>query len=170
MDLTLVFSALALAAMYGLMAIGTSLTWSSLGMLNLAGAFTFAGAGYGAFRISELISDNPVVVLIGGLLSGALIGVLVALLAFVPIHDKPSFAQSSLIVTLAINLTGTQLLLAWYGPNAKSLPSIFGREPLNILGATIGRDRAGAVVVAVVVLAAVVLWAAHSDEACKCWP
>lgn len=162
MDLTLILSAISLAAMYGLMAIGTSLTWSSLGMLNLAGAFTFAASGYGAWKAAQHISENPAVVLIAGAVSGAMIGILVAALAFVPLHDRPHFAQRSLIVTLAINLTGTQLLLEWFGPQAKSLPSIFGREPLRFLGATMGRDRAGAVIVAVTVLAVVVLWARYS--------
>ncbi len=158
MELTLLFSAVALAAMYGLMAIGTSLTWSSLGMLNLAGGFTFAGAGYGAWQCAQHVSENPAAVVAAGVITGALIGGVVAAVAFVPLHDRPNFASRSLIVTLAINLTGVQLLLAWYGPQSKSLPTIFGREPVKVLGATIGRDRLGAVIVAVVVLGAVLVW------------
>ena len=42
MDWFIVFSALSLAAMYGLLGIGISLTWASVGMLNLAHGFTFA--------------------------------------------------------------------------------------------------------------------------------
>ena len=42
MDWFVVFSALSLAAMYGLLGIGISLTWASVGMLNLAHGFTFA--------------------------------------------------------------------------------------------------------------------------------
>ena len=53
MDWFVVTSALSLAAMYGLLGIGISLTWSSIGMLNLAHGFTFAAAGYGAWWALE---------------------------------------------------------------------------------------------------------------------
>ena len=42
-----------LGAIYGLVAIGISLTWASIGMLNLAQGFIFTGAGYSAFLFSQ---------------------------------------------------------------------------------------------------------------------
>ncbi len=59
MDWFIVFSALSLAAMYGLLGIGISLTWASVGMLNLAHGFTFACAGYGAYLASKHLVDTP---------------------------------------------------------------------------------------------------------------
>ncbi len=38
-----------LAAIYGLLALGISIIWSSLGMINMAHGFTFAVSGYGAW-------------------------------------------------------------------------------------------------------------------------
>ena len=49
MDAGLVVYALYLAAIYGLMAIGISLLWSSVGMVNMAHGATFAIAGYAAY-------------------------------------------------------------------------------------------------------------------------
>ena len=40
--------AVQLACIYGLLAIGISITWSSLGLINLAYGFIFAASGYGA--------------------------------------------------------------------------------------------------------------------------
>ena len=49
-----------LAAIYGLIAVGISLTWAGLGFLNLAHGVTFAAAGYGAWWAQENISDHAV--------------------------------------------------------------------------------------------------------------
>ena len=64
--------------------------------------------------------------LAAGILTGALGGIVVCALAFIPTHDKPNFTIRGLIATLAISLLGTQGLLWWFGPRAKTLPEIFG--------------------------------------------
>ena len=57
MDLWFVISnAIVLACIYGTLAIGVSITWSSLGLLNLAYGFIFALAGYGAWVVSRNMS------------------------------------------------------------------------------------------------------------------
>ena len=49
MDLSVtLIHGLSLAAIYGLMAIGISLLWSSIGMINMAHGASFAVAGYAA--------------------------------------------------------------------------------------------------------------------------
>ncbi len=42
------------------------------------------------------------------LLSGAIFGAIIYLVAFLPLHDKPNFAIRSLIATLAINIATVQ--------------------------------------------------------------
>ena len=44
-----IVTTLNLAAIYGLVAVGISITWAGLGFLNLAQGTTFAIAGYGAW-------------------------------------------------------------------------------------------------------------------------
>ena len=56
MDATLVVYALYLAAIYGLMAIGISLVWSSIGMVNMAHGATFAVAGYAAYFAADAVA------------------------------------------------------------------------------------------------------------------
>ena len=53
MDASLLVYALYLAAIYCLMAIGISLLWSSVGMVNMAHGATFAIAGYAAWLLSD---------------------------------------------------------------------------------------------------------------------
>jgi branched-chain amino acid transport system permease protein len=45
MDISLIIYALNLAAIYSLMAIGISLLWSSVGMINMAHGATFVVSG-----------------------------------------------------------------------------------------------------------------------------
>ena len=82
MDLFTFMSGLQLACIYGMLAIGVSIIWSSLGMLNLAHGFTFAASGYGAWLTAQYISKSAPMIFAGGMLTGALIGVVIYLAAF----------------------------------------------------------------------------------------
>ena len=57
-DWFVVTSALSLASMYGLLGIGISIMWSSMGMINLAQGFIFAVAGYGAWWASKTSREH----------------------------------------------------------------------------------------------------------------
>jgi len=162
-----------LAAIYGLMAIGISILWSSIGMINMAHGATFAVSGYAAWLVSGAM--KPVIaaalgkallaklamagVTVGaGVLAGAVFGAIIYLLAFLPIHDKPNFAVRSLIVTLAINLATVQLLLWYFGPRNRGLPKLFGFGKFELFGAPVRYDQAGTIVSTAIILGLVLLW------------
>ncbi len=151
-------NAITLACIYGTLAIGISVTWSSLGLVNMAYGFIFALSGYGAWLASVDISPNPAIVMAAGILTGAVGGLIVCLIAFIPIHDKPNFPLRALIATLAISLVGNQALLWYFGPRAKSLPRLFGNWNADIFGVIVTSDKLGASVSAIVLLAAILLW------------
>ena len=168
-----VIHALNLAAIYGLMAIGISILWSSIGMVNMAHGATFAASGYAAWLAASAAKPAITAVLgktllakfamagvtIGtGVFTGALFGALIYLLAFLTIHDKPNFAVRSLIVTLAINLATVQLLLWYFGPRQRGLPKLFGFGKFEIFGVPVRYDQAGAILSTALVLALVLVW------------
>jgi branched-chain amino acid transport system permease protein len=151
-------NAITLACIYGTLAIGISLTWSSLGLVNMAYGFIFATSGYGAWLASVSISPHPAIVMTAGILTGAVGGLIVCLIAFIPIHDKPNFPLRALIATLAISLVGNQALLWYFGPRAKSLPRLFGNWNADILGVIVTSDKLGASVSAIMLLTIILLW------------
>jgi len=153
-----IINAIVLACIYGTLAIGVSITWSSLGLINMSFGFIFSFAGYGAWLVAQHISQSGVVILASGILTGALGGVIVCALAFIPLHDKPNFTIRGMIATLAISLFGTQALLWYFGPRVKNLPSIFGYGSIKVFGSTMTYDKVGAVVTSIVMLTAVLLW------------
>ncbi|WP_024927474.1 MULTISPECIES: branched-chain amino acid ABC transporter permease [unclassified Mesorhizobium] len=160
----IVTNAIVLACIYGTLAIGISITWSSLGLINLSYAFIFALSGYGAWLIAQYVGPSlPALfvgpaVMAGGILTGALGGLIVCALAFIPIHDKPNFTVRGLIASLAINLIGTQLLLWWFGPRSKSLPEIFGTGKISFSGIVLTADKVGNVLSSIVLLTIVLQW------------
>jgi len=179
MDFGVIIYGLNLAAIYGLMAIGISILWSSVGMINMAHGATFAVSGYAAWLASAAM--KPVIaaafgkgliaslatagVVVGvALLAGALMGVLIYLLAFLPIHDKPNFAVRSLIITLAINIATVQALLFFFGPRNRGLPKIFGFGRFEVFGVSIRYDQAGTILCTAVLLGLVLGWLRHSRK------
>jgi branched-subunit amino acid ABC-type transport system permease component len=158
----IVLTTVTLASIYGLLAIGISIIWSSLGMINMAHGFMFALAGYGGWMAAEVISRNGVVVMGAGILTGALAGIAIAAIAFLPLYDKPNFAIRSLIATLAVSLLGAQTLLYVFGPRVKALPKIFGIGGVNILGVHATYDKLGTIICAPLVLLAVLVWTRNS--------
>lgn len=174
MDLSVtLIHGLSLAAIYGLMAIGISLLWSSIGMINMAHGASFAVAGYAAWAAAEAAKPLILVAfgktlagtatmagltLSVGALAGAAMGALIYLLAFLPIHDKPNFPVRSLIVTLAINLATVQVLLWWFGPKQKNLPKIFGTGKVEFLGLSARYDQIGTILGTALILGLVLWW------------
>ncbi len=159
MDLAFVLTnAVVLTCIYGTLAIGISITWSSVGLINLSYGFIFAFAGYGAWYAAQYLSTNGVVVLAAGVLSGAFAGVVVCALAFIPIHDKPNFTVRGLIATLAISLIGSQGLMWWFGPRSKNLPDIFGNWSVMLGNMALTADKIGNVLTSIGFVFVVVLW------------
>lgn len=159
-------NAILLACIYGTLAIGLSITWSSLGLVNMAYGFIFAFAGYGAWEMAQFLAAHglrsgplvSVLVMAAGILTGALGGLITCALAFIPVHDKPNFVVRGMIATLALSLIGNQALMWWYGARNKSLPQLFGTGKVDILGVVMTSDKIGAVVASVGLLTAVLLW------------
>ncbi|ABM57706.1 branched-chain amino acid ABC transporter permease [Verminephrobacter eiseniae] len=151
-------NAVVLACIYGTLAIGISITWSSVGLINLAYGFIYAAAGYGAWMTAQHITGNGAMVLAAGVLTGALAGLFVCALAFIPIHDKPNFPVRGMIATLAISLIGMQTLLWVFGPLSKNLPEIFGSGSVMLGDTALTADKIGNVLVSIGFVAAVVMW------------
>lgn len=154
----ILINAVTIAAIYGLIAVAVSITWSSLGLINLGYGFVFSFAGYCAWLMAQNVSESPPLVAAAGILGGALAGVIICLTVFIPLHDKPNFTTRGMIGTLAISLIGSQALLMQFGPRAKALPELFGYWQIDIGGTVITSDKVGIVVCSILMLAVVVVW------------
>ncbi len=147
-----VIAALNIAAIYGLLAIGLSLTWAGLGFLNLAYGVTFTCAGFGALWAAEHVSTSVLIVLPAAILVGAACGAVTWLVVFLPLDGRAGWTERSITATLALSLIVTSALLEIAGPDSHSLPAIFGSGSFELGGAVVTADRVGAILSATVVL------------------
>lgn len=152
-----VVTTLNLAAIYGLVGIGISITWAGLRFLNLAHGATFAFAGYGAWWTSEHISSSSPAVIAAGIVTGALCGAIICFAVFLPLYGKPNWEIRTLTATLALSFIGTNVLLEGFGPTYKAIPAIFGSGHFTFNGTVVTSDKTGTVISAVVVLTLAVL-------------
>jgi branched-chain amino acid transport system permease protein len=152
-----IITTLNLAAIYGLVAVGISITWAGLGFLNLAQGTTFAVAGYGAWLASKHISTSSPVVIAAGMATGALCGVIICVAVFLPLYGKRNWETRTLTATLALSFIGSSVLLEAFGPDYKALPEIFGSGHFGLAGAVVTADKTGTVISSAVVLALAVL-------------
>ncbi len=162
MDWFIVITTLNLAAIYGLLAIGISIIWSSLNMLNMAHGFTFAASGYCAWLVATNITSHPLAVIVAGIVAGGLVGIFICAITFIPLHDRPNFPVRSLIATLAINLIGTQALLQIFGPRMKPLPRVFGTWSIALGDTLITADKLGTIISSTIILSVVLMWMLRS--------
>ncbi|MEQ8651605.1 MAG: branched-chain amino acid ABC transporter permease [Kiloniellales bacterium] len=159
MDISFILvNAVVVACIYGLVAVAISITWSSLGLINLGYGFVFSFAGFGAYLFDRMVSDSPILVASAGILTGAVGGLIICLLVFIPLHDKPNFTTRGMIATLAISLIGSQALLMHFGPRPKNLPELFGYWQVKLGDVVVTSDKIGVVVCSIVMLAVVVFW------------
>jgi branched-chain amino acid transport system permease protein len=145
-------SALNLAAIYGLVAIGLSLTWAGLNFLNLAHGTTFALAGFGALLVAENVSEATPLVLLAGLVVGGLAGAVIWAVVFLPLDGRPNWDVRSITATLALSLIGGALLLELFGPDSRALPVLFGSGEFKLGDAVVTADKSASIVSAAVVL------------------
>jgi branched-chain amino acid transport system permease protein len=141
-----------LAAIYGLLGIGISLTWAGLGFLNLAHGVTFAAAGYGAWLAQENVSDHASVIFLGGIVFGVVGGAIIWLSVFLPLDGKPNWDFRSIIASLGLAIIGVNTYLLVFGPQRRSIDFLFGTTKFELGGTTITADKSGAIISGTVVM------------------
>jgi branched-chain amino acid transport system permease protein len=146
-----------LAAIYGLVGVGISLTWAGLGFLNLAHGVTFAAAGYGAWWAQENISGHPSVIFLGGIIVGAVGGAIICLSVFLPLDGRINWPFRSMVASLGLAIIGVNTYLLVFGPQRKSIDFLFGTTKFTIGDTTITATKSGAIISATVVMILVVV-------------
>jgi branched-subunit amino acid ABC-type transport system permease component len=146
-----------LAAIYGLIGVGISLTWAGLGFLNLAHGVTFAAAGYGAWWAQENINGHPSVIFLGGIIVGAVAGAIICISVFLPLDGKINWPFRSMVASLGLAIIGVNVYLLVFGPSRKSIDFLFGTTKFKVGDTTITATKSGAIISATVVMVLVVV-------------
>ena len=146
-----------LAAIYGLIGVGISLTWGGLGFLNLAHGVTFSAGLYGAWWAQVHISDHPAIIFLGGIVVGAFAGAVICVSVFLPLDGKVNWDTRSMVASLGLALIGIYTFFLVFGPQRKAIDFLFGTTKFKLGGTTITADKSGAIISASVVMILVVV-------------
>lgn len=108
-------SGLTLSGMYALSAIGLSLTWGALGMLNMAhGAFLAVGSYVCFTIITQLGAPMWLAIPLAVIISG-LVGLLVYLLIVRQMFRHPAFETNIIIATIGLAILSENTILNFFG-------------------------------------------------------
>jgi urea transport system permease protein len=141
-----------------LVALGLSLTFGQLGVINMAhGEFLMAGA-YTAYVVQQAISDPGVSLLVSipiGLLVGGLMGLILEVTLISRLYHRP---LDTLLVTFGVSLILQQLARDVFGAPAKQVvaPTWLSGE-VSLLGVDVPKARLFIFVLAIVSVTAVAL-------------
>lgn len=120
--LQIIFSGLAVGAMYAAGSISLSLLWSSMGMLNLANGSFIAIGGYTAYTCMTLLNASWVFALPLAVVSGLVTGYLFYHLVVRWLFARPDFAINIIISTVAVSALVENIILNVFGPEARRQP------------------------------------------------
>jgi sulfate-transporting ATPase len=157
------FSLLGLGAggLYALAAIGLVLVYRGSGVVNFA---QVAIGMVGAYVFFELRVNHgfdstalELVALAAGLVSSAILGGAFHLVILRRMRDASQL--SKIVATLALLVTITGVADWHYGPNTRLVPSILPTGPMDVFGATVGKDRM--MILLMVLVITTVLWAVY---------
>jgi branched-chain amino acid transport system permease protein len=109
-------------AVYGLMALGLTLVWGAVRLLNLAHGAIFIVGAYAAYWVVSSLHMPILVALPFGVLAAALFAYLMHLIFIRPVLGKPGFDNSTLVATVGISISVSAAALIIFNPEYKVVP------------------------------------------------
>jgi branched-chain amino acid transport system permease protein len=134
------FYGLIIGSMYVLMAVGLSLIWGIMDMLNFAHGEFFMLGGYFTYFLVTFLPINPLISIFISMILVAGIGALFFNFLIYPINNKPNWLTNAIIITLGISICTQNLALVIFGERYKTLPK-FIDHTFTLWGVIVGADR-----------------------------
>jgi branched-chain amino acid transport system permease protein len=142
-------------SVYGLMAIGLTLIWGAVRLLNLAHGALYVVGAYAAWTVINVAGFTLAVAIPSAVLAAAAVGYLMHTLAIRPMLGRPGWDSASIIATVGIAIALQAATLLVFGPRVKQIPAVI---PGSAIVASVRISYQGLVIVAVAVVALAVLY------------
>lgn len=143
---------LQLGSVYALVALGYTMVYGIVRLINSAhGDYLMLGA-YTAFYVNLLNGENLILCLLGAMIASGLIAVLSDILAFKPVREQPKF--SSLVTAMGVSLFIQNLsrALPVIGPIPKPFPTLIEKKLIHLGNITVSSTQILMIVIAFVLL------------------
>lgn len=162
-------NALVLGSVLLLFALGLSLAWGNLEVLNLAHGTLFVFGGYIGYRIGQSADWPFVLVVVAAMVGSGLVAALMEVVCFGPIRarirNKRQAEMAAMVASLGVSIALGQLINRWtqnrvFSPSDK----LFTNHVYTVGSARIGLIDIIIFVVAILVAAHLWLWVSRSRQ------
>ena len=133
--LTQLLNGLQLGSIYALVALGYTMVYGIILLLNFAHGDIIMIGGYISWVVMAQLGLHPALAVILSMAGCTLLGVLIDKVAYAPLRSAPRL--SILITAIGVSYfleNGAQLM---FGADAKVVPSYFDLRPLDLLGVSV---------------------------------
>lgn len=157
--LALLITGLVLGIIYALMALGLTLIFSILNVINFAHGEFYMLGGYASYLLLQVFTDiHPLIIVPVSALIVALLGVVFEIFFLRPMHEEQIArpAEYAVLVTFGLSFFLQNLALALFGPYPHS-PRSFFEGSVKIGPAMLSADRLAAAVISLLLLAGLLL-------------
>lgn len=140
-------------SVYGLMAIGLTLIWGAVRLLNLAHGALYVVGAYAAWTVINTLGLPLGLAIPSAVLAAAFVGFVMHLMVIRPMLGSPGWDSASIIATVGVGIALQAAALLLYGPQVKRIPPLADGSAV-VSGVRISWQGVVVVVVAVVSLIA----------------
>lgn len=130
-----VIGGMAIGSVYALVAIGYTLIWRALNVLNFSQGDLLMLGAYVGFSFNVLSGLDYFTSMIMSMLVGALVGVLYALI-LKPIRGRKG-RTDNMVVTIGLSTIIRNLCRIFWGADTIRMPEVFSTQPIEIFGVLI---------------------------------
>lgn len=142
-------------SVYGMMAIGLTLVWGAMRLLNLAHGALYVAGAYAAWMVVEVAGLPLAVAIPAGALAAATLGYVLHIAVIRPMLGHPGWDSASIIATMGIAIAMQAAVLLIFGPQVKRIPPVVSGSVI------VGTVRIGYQGLVIVAVAAVTMVALH---------
>jgi branched-chain amino acid transport system permease protein len=136
-------------SVYGLMAIGLTLIWGAVRLLNLAHGALYVVGAYAAWTVLEILGLPLAVAIVAAVVVAAIFGYGIHLLVVRPLLGRAGWDSASIIATVGVATALTAAALLIFGPRVKQIPPVV---PGSVIFSGVRFSYQGMVIVAVAVV------------------
>lgn len=119
-------------SVYGLMALGLTLVWGAVRLLNLAHGAIFVVGAYAAYWVVAFLHLPILVALPFGVLAAGAFAYLMHMVFIRPVIGKPGFDNSTLVATVGISIAVSAAALLIFNPEYKVVPPVMSGSTIVV--------------------------------------
>lgn len=150
----IIVSGILTGALYGLAALGLSLVFGVLKVLNVAHGELLMFGGYGSFWALQLLGIDPFVSLVLVLPGLALIGIILhfGLFRFVVQLDEENRIKNSLLIGFGLTLVFQTLAIRLFEADDRSITTSYSTQAFDLLGVRLPYVKFSGLIIGIIVV------------------